>query len=48
MIDVEKIKNRLVHFYNEVTIPELYDIIQNHLKDFEIFIQDITEILKEA
>jgi uncharacterized protein YutE (UPF0331/DUF86 family) len=36
-----KYRNRLVHFYHEVTIPEIYDIIQNHQKDFKCFIKDI-------
>lgn len=30
-------RNRLVHFYDEVTPSELYDIVQNQLKDLEIF-----------
>lgn len=30
-------RNRLVHFYDEVTPSELYEIIQNQLKDLEVF-----------
>ena len=36
-----KYRNRLVHFYHEVSIVELHNIIQNHLQDFEHFIGDI-------
>ena len=32
-------RNRLVHFYAEVTIDELYEIIQNRLEDFNEFLQ---------
>lgn len=34
-------RNRLTHFYGEVSVEEIHGIIQNHLSDFESFIQDI-------
>lgn len=34
-------RNRLTHFYNEVSAQEIYEIIQKHLDDFELFIRDI-------
>ena len=43
-----KYRNRLVHFYHEVTIAEVYDIIQNHLEDFKMFIGDIVLFLGES
>lgn len=46
-VKMVKYRNRLVHFYNEVTITELYDIIQNHLKDFKSYIIDVLKILDE-
>ena len=36
-----KYRNRLTHFYGEVSVQEIYEIIQSHLNDFESFIQDI-------
>jgi len=36
-----KYRNRLTHFYSEVTVQEIYNIIQTHLVDFETFIKDI-------
>lgn len=39
-------RNRLVHFYGEVTDQELYDIIRDHLKDFEDFIKAMVHFLK--
>ncbi len=41
-----KYRNRLVHFYHEVSIQEVYDIIQNHLDDFRGFIKDILVYLE--
>lgn len=45
-VKMVKYRNRLVHFYHEVTIAELYDIIQNQLQDFENFIGDISSYLE--
>ncbi len=39
-------RNRLVHFYGEITDQELYDIIRGHLKDFEDFIKALVRFLK--
>lgn len=43
-----KYRNRLVHFYHEVTVAEVYDIIQNHIEDFNMFIRDIVLYLGES
>jgi len=42
-----KYRNRLVHFYHEVTIAELHNILQSHLQDFDRFIWDIASYLHE-
>lgn len=42
-----KYRNRLVHFYHEVNIEEIHNIIQNHLGDFRSFIKDILVYLEE-
>jgi len=38
-------RNRLTHFYFEVNAPELHDLIQNHLGDFGIFLNQIKKLL---
>jgi uncharacterized protein YutE (UPF0331/DUF86 family) len=38
-------RNRMVHFYSEITEKELYTIIQNNLKDFEKFCGYINKLL---
>ena len=38
-------KNRMVHVYSEITIPELYDIIQNNLQDIEEFSNHVKNLL---
>jgi uncharacterized protein YutE (UPF0331/DUF86 family) len=39
-------RNRMVHFYREVTPDELYDIVLNNLKDLDRFIKEIVTFLK--
>jgi uncharacterized protein YutE (UPF0331/DUF86 family) len=39
-------RNRMVHFYREVTPEELYGIVLNHLKDLDRFIKEIAAFLK--
>lgn len=39
-------RNRLTHFYFEITSEEMYGIIQHNLGDFEIFLKHIKKILK--
>lgn len=46
-IKMVKYRNRLVHFYQEVTIQEIYDIIQNKLGDFKNFIAEILNLLEK-
>ena len=41
-------RNRLTHFYFEVTPPEMYGIIQNNLGDFETFLAHIKKFLEKA
>lgn len=38
-------RNRMVHFYREVTPEELYHIIVNNLKDFDIFNKEIVAFI---
>jgi uncharacterized protein YutE (UPF0331/DUF86 family) len=41
-------RNRMVHFYGEITEREIYDIIQEELEDFYTFIKYINDILKNS
>jgi len=41
-------RNRLVHFYAEVSTEELYEIIQNHLEDFTEFIRHMKSFLEDS
>lgn len=39
-------RNRMVHFYREVTPQELHHIIVNNLKDFDRFIREIAAFIR--
>jgi uncharacterized protein YutE (UPF0331/DUF86 family) len=39
-------RNRMVHFYGEITEHEIYNIIQEELEDFHAFCSYINEILR--
>ena len=39
-------RNRLTHFYAEISEEELYDIIKNRLGDFENFLSEIKKVLE--
>lgn len=39
-------RNRLTHFYFEITPKEMYEIIQKDLGDFEIFMRHIKKLLR--
>ncbi|OGX36845.1 MAG: hypothetical protein A3G91_02135 [Omnitrophica WOR_2 bacterium RIFCSPLOWO2_12_FULL_50_9] len=40
-------RNRLVHFYHEITDKELYSLIKNHLGDMEIFLKEMKSFLEK-
>ena len=40
-------RNRMVHLYAEISEKELYEIIQQDLRDFEVFCKYITELLTD-
>lgn len=40
-------RNRMVHFYSEITEKELYRIIQENLKDFEKFCGYISKLIAD-
>ncbi len=39
-------RNRLIHFYAEVSVEELYEIIQKNLGDFEEFLNYLKDLLE--
>ncbi len=40
-------RNRMVHFYDEVTPRELYQIVTTNLGDFEIFATAVVRVIKD-
>jgi len=40
-------RNRMVHFYGEITEQEIYNIIQEELEDFYTFCSYIQKVLKD-
>ncbi|MBI1953413.1 MAG: DUF86 domain-containing protein [Candidatus Omnitrophica bacterium] len=38
-------RNRLVHFYDEITSGELYGIVQNDLRDIEAFAKSLRRVI---
>jgi uncharacterized protein YutE (UPF0331/DUF86 family) len=47
LVSMARYRNRLVHFYAEVTAEELYEILQKDLKDFDIFLQAVKNVLAD-
>lgn len=47
LISMAKYRNRLVHFYAQITPDELYQILQKDLPDFEVFLSSIKRVLAE-
>jgi len=39
-------RNRLTHFYLEITPKEMYGIIQHNLGDFEVFLKHIKRVVE--
>lgn len=39
-------RNRLTHFYAEITSAELYKILNEHLNDIEIFLHAVKELVE--
>ena len=39
-------RNRIVHFYAEITADEIYGIINNDLKNFDVFLVAVKRVLR--
>lgn len=46
LVPIAGYRNRIVHFYHEITPSELYGILQDDLRDLEKFIRQITRFLE--
>lgn len=40
-------RNRLTHFYAEITPEEMHGIIENNLGDFDVFLKAVKELLEQ-
>lgn len=47
LTEMAKYRNRLVHFYAQVTPDEIYSVLQNDLPDFETFLSAIKKVLSD-
>lgn len=45
LVEMAKYRNRLVHFYAEITPQELYEILQKDLGDFDRFLSAIKKLM---
>lgn len=46
LIKMAKYRNRIVHFYAEITPEEYYGIIKNNLGDFDVFLHAVKNVLE--
>lgn len=46
LVKMAKYRNRLVHFYVQVTPEELYNILKKDLGDFDVFLSAIKKVLE--
>lgn len=46
LTDMAKYRNRIVHFYAEITPEEIYKVLKNDLDDFDIFLKAIKTVLE--
>ncbi len=47
LIKMAGYRNRLTHFYADIDPKELYQIVQSNLDDFEFFLSEVKNILKD-
>ena len=47
LVEMDGYRNRMVHFYKEVTPDEMHDIITHNLPDFDRFIREIVLFIRE-
>jgi len=47
LLEMAGYRNRMVHFYKEVTPEEMYEIVTKHLLDFDRVIHEIVSFIRE-
>ncbi len=47
LVTMAKYRNRLVHFYAEITPEEMYQLLQKDLGDFDIFLNSVKSVLSD-
>lgn len=47
LVKIAGYRNRLVHFYKEISTEELYEILQHDLDDLERFLKEIEKFLRK-
>ena len=47
LVKMAKYRNRIVHFYAQITPEEYYNIIKNNLGDFDIFLAAVKQVLEK-
>src|SRR3990170_7465272 len=47
LIEMAGYRNRIVHFYHEITDEEIYQILQHDLKDFRHFLVEIGQFMEK-
>jgi uncharacterized protein YutE (UPF0331/DUF86 family) len=47
LIEMAGYRNRIVHFYHEITDEELYEILQNDLNDIKRFLEEIGKYIEK-
>ena len=45
LVQMAKYRNRLVHFYAQITKQELFDLLQHNLGDFDLFLTSVKNLL---
>jgi len=46
LVQMAGYRNRLTHFYADVTVQELHKVLQQNLNDFDVFLTKIKELLQ--
>lgn len=46
LVEMAGYRNRIVHFYHEITNEELYRILQDDLEDFRHFLEEIGQFIE--
>ena len=46
LVEMAKYRNRLVHFYAEISAKELYAILREDLADFDVFLSAVKRLLE--